>query len=161
MTSLDPRIRVCGVCATVLDYLRPNDPDAEPGYAHNAAASLLDGVDDHPAVPVLPGEVYAATFCDLCYAPDPAYLLPADDFVLPDGTSGSVGDWQICGGCARLVDTGRWNEIVRKVVAGMFARYGHEMGQSEIDYVKRAYRLLRQHITGSPRPSRYPRPVER
>lgn len=160
MTSLDPRLRVCGVCATVLDYIKPNDPNTEPSFQHNAAAVLLSEADDHPPVPVLPGEVYAATFCDLCFAPDPVYLLPADDFVFPDGVNGSIGAWQICGHCARLVDLGRWNEIARKVVAGMFTRHGHEMSEPEIAFVKRTHRLLQQHITGSPKPSRYPSPAD-
>lgn len=157
MTFVDPRLRVCGVCATVLDYVvRPGET---PGFAHTAAVRLAGG-DDHPPVPVAPGEVFAATFCDFCYAPDPQFLLPARDFTYSNDTDGSVGDWALCDPCAVLVDAGRWNDIVRRVVAGMFTRYGHRMTEPEIAFVKRQHRRLRDNITGGVRPGRYPSPVD-
>lgn len=152
LTSIDPRIRVCGVCATVLDYIEAVGPDGGPGFRHNTGAELA-GATDHPPVPVEPGQVYAVTFCDLCYAPDPGFVLPADDFVYPGGTDGSAG-------CAGLVNTSRWNEILRRMAAGFYARHGETLSPPELAYLGKVHRLLRRHVTGGPRPGRLPTPAD-
>ncbi len=152
MTHIDPRVRICAVCARVLDYRETGDPE-NPIFKHTP-----DIVEDHPAVPVLPGEVYAVTFCDLCFAVDPVFVLPASDFAYPGGTDGSAGNWSICGACARDVEANRWNDILRRQSTGRYARLGEHLDAGQTDYLRKIHRLLRRHITGAPFPGRMPTP---
>ncbi len=155
MTAIDRRSRICAVCALVLDYVNTGDPD-NPGFRHTETA-VERGVADHLPVPVEPGPLYAITFCDLCHAVDPDHLLPARDFMLVGGDASS-GDWSICGQCARQVETNRWNEILRRMVAGFYARNGIDMEPDRIAVIAKNHRLLRKHIIGAPHPGRLPTP---
>jgi hypothetical protein len=152
LTPIDPRVRICAVCARVLDYQETGDPQ-NLIFKHTPEV-----VEDHPPVAVLPGEVFAITFCDLCFASEPGYVLPAEDFEYPGGTDGSAGNWQICGPCAGDVERNRWNAIIRRHSAGLFARFGEHLDATQIVYLRKIYRLLRSHITGSPFPGRMPTP---
>lgn len=168
MTQIDPRIRVCGVCATVLDHIgdaTPQHPDRAErrtanGFAHTWGA-VAAGHDDHPPVPVEPGEVFAAAFCDFCYAPDPDHVLPARPFVYVDGENASLDDWGICDTCANLVERNRWNVILRRVGDGHFALYGEKLTRVQLDMIRRNHARLRVNITGAPRPGHYPSPDDR
>ncbi len=157
MTPIDPRVRICAVCARVLDYHETGDPENPVAFRHTPDI-VLQGLEDHPPVAVLPGEVYAITFCDLCFAPEPDHILPATDFAYPGGTDGSAGNWQICGDCAHDVERHRWNDILRRQATGRFARLGEHLDDVQISYLRKSHRLLRQHSTGAPFPGRMPTP---
>ncbi len=162
--SLDPRIRVCAVCARVLDYCLDAD-DAESGWRHTIG-TVMDGVDDHPAVPVSPSEIHTVGFCDFCYAPDPPLEIPARDFIypgprLPGQTDGSAGSWGCCEPCAALVDSNQWSRLIRRCVDGHQRRFGEPLPELAVQMVSRVHRVLRRNITGPARPSTLPRPPSR
>ncbi len=155
----DPRIRVCAVCARMLDYVV--DADA---WQHTLGA-LVDGEGDHPAVPASPTEIFVVGFCDFCYAPDPPLEIPARDFEfpgprLPGQIDASSGAWGACRECARLVDTNQWTALARRTQAGHLRRYGEPMVPLAVTLTRKAHRALRSHITGPSRPSTVPTPAD-
>ncbi len=130
-------VRVCAVCARVLDYAEGR------GYFHGFG----DNEADHMAVPVVPSEVKVRPRCDFCYTDESVWVLPARDFVADFGY-GSQGDWSACECCGRLIDTNQWSRLLRRVVASRQARTREPMAELERMALSRLYRKLRQNVTG-------------
>jgi hypothetical protein len=66
--------------------------------------------------------------CDLCFAPNPQYSYPAQDFILRDRDStpifGSAGGrWTACSACASLIDAKKWEELAERVVKHFCAKF--------------------------------------
>jgi hypothetical protein len=143
---LDPDSRICRICREVLD-IRTIAAFGVTTYIHAGARTL-----DHEPDPALPGEVEARTFCDFCYEPEPGWVVPARDFLMPtpDGSHyGSKGDWSSCETCAVFVREDRWDALFTRVLRSWERRRG-SMDQVTGEYLQQLHAGLRENITGTP-----------
>lgn len=157
--AFDPDWRVCAVCA------RPLDRAVGGGYLH--IIDVMQGIDDHPVVPVPLGEVHVVGVCDFCYGPDPTFAVPVADFtyanvpavVLGDGRprrQSSVGGWAACAPCAVLVSRDDWNGLIRRKAA-LDSRLRNPEVRAELAGV---FRQVSANITGPIRLFEFPQPNE-
>jgi hypothetical protein len=160
-----PFVRVCAVCARVLDYRADEDVFVHPFW--------LDA--DHPAVPASPTDIHYTGTCDFCgEANNPAWELPVHDFeygtmiVAPgselDGRrDANRGDWACCDECKTFIEAGKWGGLLRR-----FQRLHQARDETyapgdrlAIEVVRRNWMMMRDHIAGPIRPSTLPRPPAR
>lgn len=149
----DTTVRVCGVCARVLDTRWNREHTEIIGWEH------VYNPDKHVVVPVQPDEVQMEGHCDFCHAPGPQFEVPARDFEMPDDVpgTGSRGHWACCGECAVLVERKDWDGVVERAdKVGHVRTHGRRMGSYERQVVRRMYRYLRRNITGPVRPLTWP-----
>ncbi len=154
----DDDLRICAVCGRPLDTYTPPG-GGEPRWMHTLS-QLLD--EDHPAVPVRPGEVPTVGRCDFCGEPGPQFELPAGDFIVEaavelvvDGflaDQASRGNWSACPPCAELVAADRWGALVRRCAAVFEATVGRPMPDEAREHTGRLFLTLRRHVTGPVRP---------
>lgn len=133
--------RVCGVCGRGLNMYGPS-PEQPEGYFHSSPTQ-----DDHPVVPVLPGEVVMNPNCDMCNAdmsPDEVWTWPTHDF------HPSVGDWALCSGCHELAVNGRWEELTQQVIDAMVDLHGEEARSFIEGALRPLHEGFRRHIYDKP-----------
>lgn len=155
---------VCAVCGRVLELVTDLDRGgATVGWVHPFAMrqGLIGESEDHEPVPVPRDDLpHPDTRCDFCYANNPQWLVPANDFVDVEGVrdlslpgapgTGSRGDWGACDECADLIRMNRWEFLVRRVKRAYAALHGEPMHPYVERYVRKQYKELRRQITGAP-----------
>lgn len=134
-------VTICAICRRTLDVV--TTPDGGE-YRHT-----LQDPDDHPVVPVSSDRRWRAR-CDFCNAEDGTYRVPARDFTIPglDG-HGSYGDWCACTPCAMLIDSNRWNDVLRRSIEGHRRTSGEQLNEAGVSALRSLHRTLRKNITGS------------
>lgn len=157
---------ICAVCGRVLDAAAEVDssrPDGSGdrivGWMHGFVDQLgPDGTgEDHPAVPVRPGEVPVRGRCDFCNADDPIVALSVEAFVMPrHGMPGgpehaSAEDWAACKDCAVLLAGERWNDLIRRVRSEQ-RRRGIVNPPEVFVQLAELYRQIALHTTGPLKP---------
>lgn len=137
--------RICAVCGHTLDYYGWDDGSPGLGWDHTPYDKTL-GNADHPAIPVLPGEVPDEGRCDFCLTGHPTYVVPAEDFQVDPGHM-SHGDWAACPECGILVQAKQWNTLVYRVWS--LSPFRDEMPKAMLMFgFKKLYADLEKHITG-------------
>lgn len=123
------------------------DADAQnPRWVHNPGAAA-----DHDPEPVLWGEVEVDGRCDLCFAADPTWVIPARDFEIVPGQH-SMGYWSACEICTGYIRMDRWNMIRRRAAENWESRHNLPVGRDKLTAFDRIFRLLRKNIIGAPMP---------
>ncbi len=154
----DTKVRVCAVCARVLDNFEPKDGGATRWlHTYNP--------DGHIAVPVELGEIHVEGRCDFCGDLHPPFELPVRDFEYGDGTPledhGSRGHWAACGPCALLLERRDWEAVIKRAVEADERRTGHPMEVGVRRELRRLYRLVQRNQLGPVRPLTWPPVHER
>lgn len=150
---------VCAVCGRVLERVS-NNASGHVGWVHpySMRAGNIGESEDHQPVPVPATDLpFPDTRCDFCYANNPQWVLPANDFINPDGVRdvtmpgapevASAGDWAACDECAELLSRGLWSDLFRRVKVAYEAHNG-PMGSFEEGHLRRIYKELRKNATG-------------
>lgn len=145
-------VTICATCRRTLD-IRTTPEGGE--YRHN-----MQDPDNHPVVPVSSDPQWRGR-CDFCNDDASEYLLPARDFTLPGlGGHGSHGAWSACTPCATLIDANKWDDVLRRAVAGHERTSGRTLDPGTTAALSTLYRVLRANITGPlielPRPEETP-----
>lgn len=157
----DTKVRVCAVCARVLDWKAPGKArgfaaaevgdDAAEGWFH------LVNPDGHIPVPVEPDEVAVNGQCDLCSASNPRWEVPARDFLMPHLPGhGSRGHWSACDTCALAVEKGDWDRILDRAMDTYRRQSGRRPNAAVRTVTSDMHRVLRENILGPVRPLVWP-----
>lgn len=141
----EPPRRVCAICGRTLATLRPDD-GSETQYMHE----IQDVPADHMAVPVEPGSLQDRPRCDFCNVDlgGEHYVLPVRSFEYGNMPAGSLGDWAACPDCARVLEQGRWSDLLRRGVAGWEQRHGGPMDPLMRESLRRMYGMVRRNVVG-------------
>lgn len=143
-----PHRRVCAVCARVLNHHEVN------GWQH-----ALQDPDDHPVVPVLPGEVQCRSRCDLCSAEptvsfivsEPIELVAVADDDEQLAVSRSDSTWACCAVCDRLIRKRRWAEVSERSLRAMSAQQGGAMVPAEVaTTLRQLHQVIAANMVGQP-----------
>lgn len=156
---------VCAVCGRVLERVSA-EGGGHVGWVHpyTMRSGSIGEAEDHQPVPVLVTDLPFPDFrCDFCYASDPQWTLPANDFVNVDGVRdltvpgapevGSTGNWAACDECADLLNRGQWSGLFRRAKDSYERRVlgGGQMDSFSANHLRRQYKELRKNVTGSVR----------
>jgi hypothetical protein len=165
MTNDDARFpsHVCAVCGRVLERIS-NDEGEHVGWVHPYTMRIgsLGEMEDHQPVPVPATDLpFPDTRCDFCYAINPQWILPANDFVNVDGIRdlsmpgqpevASAGDWAACDECADLLKIGMWSGLVKRAIGSYERRVlnGGKMDSFTEGHLRRQYKELRKNVRGA------------
>jgi hypothetical protein len=86
--------------------------------------------------------------CDFCYAADPEWVYPAEDFPMPNYGWGSGGAWTACEACSKLIEAGEHDRLVERVMRrAPNARAAAAAGFGSV--VRREMRVLHQRFRES------------
>lgn len=154
---------VCAVCGRVLERVSGEDRD-HIGWVHpyTMRAGRIGEGEDHQPVPVLASDLPFPNFkCDFCYADNPQWVLPANDFVNVDGVRdlsipgtpevASAGDWAACDECAELLKIDMWTQLFRRAKASYERRVlnGASLDPFTEGHLRRQYKELRKNVRGA------------
>ncbi|MFK0249261.1 hypothetical protein ACIQUM_31570 [Amycolatopsis azurea] len=135
---------ICGTCSRALDTFSDASGDRYIHPSHFAA--------DHEPAPVEAPDDWRG-HCDFCFSDKPVAVLPTNDFIVPHMPDHlSRGDWSACGMCSMLIETGRWERLVKRAV-----RKSAEFHEIPVDVAMLVittvmYEALRENIRGPLRP---------
>ena len=79
--------------------------------------------------------------CDFCFAAEPCWQYPAEDFRLPDGQISRSG-WAACSTCHELIDAEKFSELARRA-AGRIKRHTGVYALAQLDATHSAFRMHR------------------
>jgi hypothetical protein len=153
MSTELPEVVVCAVCSRVLDRFEEDLPGGgtEDHWIHTADIRLRE--EDHPPVPVLPGALASVDFkCDLCFAPNPTWVLPAETFEYPGAPGNfSEGNWALCDECASLYRRGYLDRLSATAIRRS-VQFTGPIDPMVALLTKLMHRELWKHVTGDPYP---------
>ncbi|WP_143267141.1 hypothetical protein [Amycolatopsis thailandensis] len=131
---------ICAMCSRALDTLTD---ESGVGYVHPAHVNA-----DHDPAPVEAPDGWRGQ-CDFCLADNPVAVLPANDFRVPHAsTHHSRGDWAACGMCAILIETGRWERLVKRAVRKTADVHRVPVNVAMVVITTGLYEALRENICG-------------
>jgi hypothetical protein len=131
---------ICGTCSRALDTLAD---ESGVGYVHPAHVNA-----DHEPAPVEAPDGWRGQ-CDFCLSDKPVAVLPANDFRIPHASSHhSRGDWAACGMCVILIETGRWQRLVKRAVRKAADVHGVPVNVAMLIMTTSLYDALRENIRG-------------
>lgn len=137
--------RICAVCGHTLDYHGWDDGSVGLGWDHTQFDKDI-GEADHPAIPVLPGEVPEQPRCDFCLIGQPMFVVPVEKFRIARRHI-SPDDWAACPECAVLVRDRKWEPLIERVC--WLSPHRGILPESMLrDGFTVLYRTLEQHIIG-------------
>ncbi|MFE0021928.1 hypothetical protein [Amycolatopsis sp. NPDC059021] len=135
---------ICKVCSRRLNHYADEFGVA---YAHP-----LDVDTNHEPEPIEAPKGWRGK-CDFCSHDEPVSVLPVDDFRLPKMSNHqSLGDWAACGMCAVLVETGRWDSLVKRVAAKAAQQRGVPVDLIVAFTLTTLFDAVRKHTRGRLRP---------
>ncbi len=150
----DTKVRVCAVCARVLDNFEPaNGGDTKWLHVYNP--------DGHVAVPAMLDEIQTEGQCDFCGALHPPFELPVRDFEFGGDAGlqdhGSRGHWAACGDCALLLEKRDWEGVIMRAIVADEVRCGGRPMEVEVRReLRRLYRMVQRNQLGPVRPLTWP-----
>jgi hypothetical protein len=168
----DEEWMLCGKCGRVLEKYdqalarrhRPK-PGIGTRYTWVHPYDVRTAGEDHRPEPVMRKDMDPAAIserCDFCLVPDPAWVLPVDNFQEPfsasvetpgDTVMMSHSDWTACNDCAELIRKGYWDRLTKRAVKAYKDRHAGQPIPDTVEMLMRLlYRQVSRHVKGPLQP---------
>jgi hypothetical protein len=139
---IDDGTRVCAVCGRVLAQHQLGRITYR--YEHS-----VHHLDDHPPIPVRPGEVpqQLRLQCDICVDEPITHTLVVDrELGFPSADVIYDTEWALCQVCSALVMSDDWISLRRRAFDKFVATYGGPLSEETKTDLRVMYRDLRRHL---------------
>ena len=94
------------------------------------------------------GVVWTRT-CDFCSQPNPTRSFPCPEFCMAEAKGypelRSVGNWEACSQCGKLIDASDWSGLLKRGVANHRERFADMPRPVLTTVVKESHDLFRRH----------------